>query len=351
MSDGTALHSEKIKVEDSIDAVNKLFYERGWTDGLPVIPPTEERVRWMLSGSKRNANDVVAVLPPKLGQATVEKIAINAVMAGCLPEYMPVIVTAVEAVADEKFRLLGVQATTHSCGVLIVVNGPVSKSLGMNSGGNAFGPGNRANAAIGRAMSLILLNIGGGIPGQIDKSTQGGSCKYTYCVPENEAANPWQPFHVEKGFRPEDSTVTVFAAEGPHNINDHDSTDGQGILKTIASTMSTAGNNNLVFFSGEPVLMLGPEHAAAIAGEGFTKEQVKDYIFKNARVPLKNISEGHINYRSKQPERYGEFINNEMLPLAKKEDIVIMVIGGAGRHSCFIPTFGINNMVIKQIKL
>jgi hypothetical protein len=256
----------------------------------------------------------------------------------------------VEAVADEKFKLLGVQATTHPCGVLIVVNGPISKKLEMNSGGNAFGPGNRANAAIGRALSLILLNIGGGTPGQIDKSTQGSPCKYTYCVSENEQANPWQPFYVEKGFHTEDSTVTVFAAEGPHNINDHDSTRGLDILKTIVATMATAGNNNLVFFTGEPVLMLGPEHAAAIAEAGFSKEQVKEYIFTNARIPLKNISEGHIQYRSKQPERYGEFISSQMIPVAKKEDIVIMVLGGAGRHSCFIPTFGLNNMVTKIIK-
>lgn len=351
MAEQIDLITHKIKIEDSIDAVNNLFYKNGWTDGLPVIPPTEERVRWMLSGTKRGAQEVIAVLPPKLGQATTEKIAINAVMAGCMPEYMPVIIAAVEAVADEKFKLLGVQATTHSCGVLMVVNGPITKKLEMNSGGNAFGPGNRANASIGRALSLILLNIGGGIPGQIDKSTQGNPCKYTYCVSENEQANPWQPFYIEKGFRPEDSTVTVFAAEGPHNINDHDSTTGLDILKTIAATMATAGNNNLVFFTGEPILVLGPEHAAAIAGAGFSKEQVREYIFENARLPLKKISEGHIQYRSKQPERYGEFINSEMIPVAKKEDIVIIVLGGAGRHSSFIPTFGLNNMVTKIIKL
>jgi hypothetical protein len=350
MNDNLELISKKIRTEDSVEAVNDLFYERGWTDGLPIIPPTEERVRQMLSGCGRNAQEEIAVLPPKMGSATIEKIAINAVMAGCMPEYMPVIITAVEAVADERFRLLGVQATTHPCGVLIVVNGPISKKLGLNSGGSAFGPGNKANASIGRAMSLILLNIGGGIPGQIDKSTQGGPCKYTYCVAENEPANPWQPFHVEKGFSPDVSIVTVFAAEGPHNINDHDSTTGRDILKTIAATMATAGNNNLIFFTGEPVLMLGPEHAAAIAGEGFSKEQVKEYIYENARVPLKNISEGHLRYRAKQPERYGEFIRSEMIPIAKKEDIVVMVLGGPGRHSCFIPTFGLNNMVTKIIK-
>jgi hypothetical protein len=350
MPDNIELVSAKIKAEDSFSAVNKLFYERGWTDGLPVVPPTPELVMQMLSGCTRNPREEIAKLPPKMGSATIEKIAINAVMAGCLHEYLPVLITAVEAVADDKFKLLGVQATTHPCGVLIVVNGPFTKKLGMNSGGNAFGPGNRANAAIGRALSLILLNIGGGIPGQIDKSTQGNPCKYTYCVAENEQANPWQPFHVEKGFKPEDSTVTVFAAEGPHNINDHDSTTGQGILKTIAATMATAGNNNFMFFSGEPVLMLSPEHAATIAGDGFSKEQIKEFMFKNARLPMKNLSEGYLQYRAKQPERYGDFTNSEMIPVAKKEDVVIMVLGGAGKQSSFIPTFGLNNMVIKIIK-
>jgi hypothetical protein len=350
MSDSVELVSAKIKTEDSVEAVNKLFYERGWTDGLPVIPPTAELVRRMISGCNRNPQEEIAKLPPKMGAATIEKIAINAVMAGCLPEYMPVLVAAVEAVADDKFKLLGVQATTHPCGVLVVVNGPISGKLRMNSGGNAFGPGNRPNAAIGRALSLILLNVGGGLPGQIDKSTQGSPCKYTYCVAENEQANPWQPFHVEKGFKFEDNIVTVFAAEAPHNINDHDSTSGEGILKTIAATMATAGNNNLVFFSGEPVLMLGPEHAAAIAGLGFTKEQVKEYIYENARIPLEKVSPGHIQYRAKQPERYGEFVSSKMLPIARPENIVVMVLGGAGRHSCFIPTFGLNNMVIKKIK-
>ncbi len=349
MAQDTGLSSEKIKVIDSIEEVYRTYCERGWGDGLPIIPPTEERVRWMLSGCARPPQETIALLPPGMGAATIEKIAVNAVMAGCLPEYLPVIIAAVEAVAEEKFNLLGVQATTHPCGVLTVINGPLGRILGINSSGNAFGPGVRANATIGRALSLILLNIGGGIPGEIDKSTQGNPCKYTFCVAENEAANPWQPFHVEKGYRPEDSTVTVFAAEGPHNVNDHDSTTGEGILKTIAATMATAGNNNLQFFSGEPLVMLGPEHAATIAGDGYSKEGVKDYLFEHARLPRERISPAHIEYRAKSPERYGDFIRSETIPAARREDIVIMVVGGAGKHSAFIPTFGLNNAVTKLI--
>jgi hypothetical protein len=344
------LISEKIKIENSLEAVNSMFYGRGWTDGLPIVPPTEERVKTMLSGCHREPQERVAVLPPKLAVATVEKIAINAVMAGCLPDYMPLIITAVESIAEEKFGLMSVLTTTHPCGVLIVVNGPISQKLRINSAGNAFGPGAMANAAIGRALSLILLNIGGGIPGQIDKSTQGNPCKYTFCVAENEAANPWQPFHVERGFQAKDSTVTVFAAEGPHNINDHDSTTGAGILKTATATMATAGNNNLIFFSGEPILILSPEHAATLARDGFSKEQVKDYIFQNARVPISAISEEHIQYRKKSPERYGQYVNSESIPLARRKDIIVMVIGGSGKHSCFIPTFGLNYSVTKLIQ-
>jgi hypothetical protein len=345
------LVSERIQIEDSMDAVNNLFYEHGWTDGLPIIPPTEEQVQRMLSAVDSDPQEVVAVLPPRLAEATVEKIAVNAVMAGCLPDYLAVIITAVDAVAEEKFGLPGVQATTHPCGPLIVVNGPIAKKLGLNSQGNAFGPGARANATIGRALSLILINIGGAIPIQIDRSTQGQPAKYTYCVAENEDENPWQPLHVEKGFSPEDSTVTVFAAEGPHNINDHDSTTGRGILMTAAATIATAGNNNLVFFSGEPILMLGPEHAATVARDGFSKEQIKDFLFEHARLPLKMLSEENILHRKKSPDRYGEFVASEMIPVARREDFMVMVLGGAGKHSCFVPTFGLSYSVTKKIDL
>lgn len=345
------LVSERMQVEDSIDTVNNLFYERGWTDGLPIIPPTEERVRWMLSAVDRDLQEVVAVLPPRSAAATVEKIAVNAVMAGCLPDYLPVVIAAVEAMTEEKFDLLAVQATTHPCGPLIVVNGPIAKKLGINSRGNAFGPGVRANATIGRALRLILLNIGGGIPMQIDKSTHGQPAKYTYCVAENEEENPWQPLHVERDFSPEDSTVTVFAAEGPHNINDHASITGRGILMTAAATMATAGNNNLTYLRGEPILVLGPEHAATVASDGFSKEQVKDFIFEHARLPLKMLSEENIQHRRNSPDRYGEFVDSEFVPVSRREDIVVMVLGGPGKHSCFVPTFGLSYSVTKRIKL
>ena len=347
MGDSNTLASGKFRVESSEEAVNSFFIERGWSDGLPIIPPTEERVTGMLAAvGYKNAQDVIAILPPRMGAATLEKIAINAVMAGCLPDYLPVIVSALKAMSDEKFSLRGVQSTTHPCSPLVVVNGPIAQRIGLNGKGNAFGPGVRANATIGRALRLILINVGGAVPGEIDKSTQGQPSQYTYCVAENEEENPWEPYHVEKGFKAEDSTVTVFAAENPHNINEHTSVTGKGLLMTIAATMATPGNNNAHFFTGEPILMLCPEHAATIAKDGFSKEQVKEFLFLNARFSLKNLSEENLQYRRKFPEKYGEFADGEPAPIARKEDFVVMVLGGHGKHSCFIPTFGNNSVTV-----
>jgi len=350
MSDSFRLVSETTHIENSEEAINSLFIERGWSDGLPIIPPTEQRVvrmLWPLAG--KDPQEVVAILPPRLGAATLEKIAINAVMAGCLPEYLPVIIAALKAMSEETFGLRGVQSTTHPCSPLIVVNGPIAQKIGLNGKGNAFGPGIRANATIGRALRLIQINVGGAIPGQIDRSTQGQPGKYTYCVAENEEDSPWQPFHVERGFKSEDSTVTVFAAEGPHNINEHNSITGKGLLMSIAATMATPGNNNALFFTGEPVLMLCPEHAATIAKDGFSKEDVREFLFRNARFSIKCLSEENLQYRRKSPEKYGEFVDSEFIPIAHKDDFVVIVLGGPGKQSCFIPTFG-NCSVTKLIE-
>ena len=341
MDDIARLVSKKVRVENCEDAINSTFIKLGWSDGLPIIPPTEERVRKMLSAiGNRDPQEVVAALPPRMGAATMEKIAINAIMAGCLPDYLPVITAALKAMSDERFGLRGVQSTTHPCSPLVVVNGPIAQRIGLNSKGNAFGPGIRANATIGRALRLILINVGGAIPGEIDKSTQGQPSKYTYCVAENEEENPWEPFHVERGFNAEDSTVTVFAAESPHNVNEHNSVTGKGLLMTIAATMATPGSNNALFFTGEPVLMLCPEHATAIAKDGFSKEQVKEFLFRNARFSIKHLSDENLQYRRKFPDKYGDFVDCELMPIARKDDFVVMVLGGPGKHSCFIPTFG-----------
>jgi hypothetical protein len=200
MADSPSLISNRIAVSDSLEEISELYYERGWTDGLPIVPPTEDRVARMLSGTIRNAQEVVGEVPPGQGEGTVEKIAINAVMVGCTPDAMPVILAALEAMLEEPFNLYGIQATTHPVAPLLIVNGPIRNKIGINSGYNVFGQGTRANATIGRAIRLILVNLGGGIPGKLDRSTQGQPSKYSFCIAENEEASPWAPLHVERGF-------------------------------------------------------------------------------------------------------------------------------------------------------
>ncbi|MBI2848915.1 MAG: hypothetical protein HYX88_02155 [Chloroflexi bacterium] len=332
--------------------VSTLFYERGWTDGLPIVPPTDEAVAEMLTYTDRDPQEVIALLPPKMGQATIEKIAINAVMAGCLSTYLPIIVTAVQAIIAEEFNLYGIQATTEMTAPLIIINGPIGEEIGVNAGSNTLGQGWRSNATIGRALRLILMNIGGGLPGPIDKATHGQPGKFTYCMAENARRSPWEPLHVERGFRPEDSTVTVVGADAPYNINDHGSTSAQDLLTTISNTMAVPGSNNALA-GGEPLVVLGPEHAAIIAGDGWAKKEVKKFIFEKARLPLERFSAA--NQRrlpTLRPDWVGKAKGPFLLPLADRaEDIMVLVAGGAGKHSLFIPTFGTTRAVTRAVAL
>jgi hypothetical protein len=314
------------------------YQARGWTDGLPIVPPTETRVGEFLKFTRRDPREIVGVLPPRQGEATVEKIAANAVMAGCKPEYMPVIVAAIEALADPLFNLDSVQATTHPVAPLIVVNGPIARQLEINGGYNCFGQGFRANVTIGRAVRLVLMNVGGGLPGSGDRATQGSPAKIAYCVAENEAESPWEPLHVEAGLPHDASVVTVFGCEGPHNIQDHFSNTGLGVLKTVAGAMGQAGSNNLLGW-GWPLLALGPEHAATIARDGYSKAQVKEFLFEHARFPLARLGR---EYQQQQIERHKAVdAPDTMLSIVRRpEDISVIVAGGAGKHSCWQPTFG-----------
>ena len=217
------------------------YFEQGWTDGLPVVPPTREAIDAVVAMLGGDPDLVECRVPPRLGNLTREVLAINLVMAGCKPEYAPVVRAALLALTMPAFNLNGVQATTHMAAPLLIVNGPEARRIGMNGGVNAFGSGNRANATIGRAIRLVLLNVGGGVPGDLDKSTLGHPGKYTYAVAENEADSPWAPYHVEKGFSPENSTVFVIAAEPPHSVTNHVADDPEGILDSICSAMSTDG--------------------------------------------------------------------------------------------------------------
>lgn len=344
------LVSDIFELEDDLERINREYYRRGWTDGLPIIPPTEERVLRMLEGTARDSGEVLGRIPPRWGEATVEKVATNAVMAGCLPAYMPVLLTAVEAMLEPTFNLYGIQATTHPVSPLLILNGPLVEELEVNSGYNAFGPGWRANASIGRAIRLILLNIGGGLPGNGDRSTQGSPAKYSYCLAENERRNPWTPLHVDRGFPPDVSTVTVWGGEGPHNVNDHVSKTAINILSTVADTAATMGMNNLYLNDTEMLIVLGPEHAATIAEDGWTKEDVQKFLFDQARVPLKRAKRGGMWGMQAWPKWLSTSDDDTAIPIVRRwEDILVVVAGGAGKHSSCVPTFGATRCVTRAV--
>jgi len=341
-----------LEAEDDFEQINKLYLERGWGDGLPIIPPTARRVEQMLAYCDRPWDEPVAKIAPRYGEATPLRLAANAVMAGCRPEYFPLVVLAIEAMCEEPFNLYGVQTTTHPCAPLMIVNGPVARELGINSGHNAFGPGTHSNATIGRAIRLALVNIGGATPGLGDMSTFGSPAKYTYCVAENEAASPWQPLHVERGFPAEASTVTVVGAECPHNVNDHESLNAQGILTTIAGTMAVTGSNDPCF-EAQPVVVFGPEHARTVAADGYTKADAKRFLQEHAQLPLGKFSKENIDrrFRVRFKEKYATAGLDALVPVVQRaEDIIIVVIGGAGKHSAFIPTYGSPRSVTRALK-
>jgi hypothetical protein len=336
---------------DDLTDVIELLFESGWTDGLPVIPPTPRNVQRMLSGTTRPLDEMIGRIPPKGGRATVEKIAVNAVMAGCKPAYLPVVIAAVEALLDGRCNTRGVQCSTHISTPLLIVNGPMAQELGLNSGHNVFGQGWRANATMGRAVKLVLVNLGGAIPGVTDKATFGHPGKFTYCIAENEAANPWEPLHVERGFAPTDSTVTVFGAEAPHNINNHWSATPHGLLRTIADTMATLGSNHL-YLGGESFVVLGPEHAELLARAGWAKRDVRAYLFEQARKPLRQVKIGGMYGPESQRNLWPRWIDHEneaeRIPIARRaEDIAILVAGGAGRHSVYLPGWGARSVTRK----
>src|SRR5688572_17652412 len=268
----SAPHADPASAPEGADLI-ELYYERGYSDGFPLVPPTPAKIAAMVDALGGDAARLVARVPPRWGSLTREVLAINMVMAGCRAEYAPVVEAAMLALCDPRFNLNGVQATTHMASPLLVVNGPVRKAIGMNAGCNVFGSGNRANATIGRALRLVLLNVGGGWPGRLDKSTLGHPGKYTYCIAENEEASPFAPYHVEKGYQTRDSTVFVLAAEPPHSITNHYANDAQGILDSVCSAMSTIADNNAVS-AGHWDVVDGQGHEADIAQYGFNHTDI-----------------------------------------------------------------------------
>jgi len=318
----------------------EVWFEKGVTDGLPVVPPTRERVERMLEGTSRDPGELLGEMPPNYGRLTVQKAAVNAVMAGCLPAYLPVVLAAAECACDPAFNLHGVATSTHFSAPLIVVHGPIRARIGINSSFGVFGPGFRANATIGRALRLLMINIGGAKPGDISMSTFGHPGRYTYCIGEHEEASPWPPYHVSRGLPEGSSAVTLFAGEAPHGISDHASRTAKSLAGSLGWSMAGLWNSKHFPLYSHTMLLVGPEHARTFADEGWTRQDLAQYLYEAIRVP----------YRSLLPsEEHGEgtnlrFSREAMAPEAlvpkfpSTEELHILVAGGtAGRFSMAIP--------------
>lgn len=343
-----SLRASTFEVTGGPAELQDFFEAKGWTDGLPVVPPTPELVRAMVAGSGLPADTEVAPVAPSGVVATVEKIAINAVMAGCKPQYMPVLLAVVRAMAHKAFNLAGIQATTHPVAPLVFVHGPVRQAIGINSGSNVFGQGTRANATIGRAVRLILVNLGDGVPGRTDMSTQGSPAKFSYCAGENEEASPWEPFHVERGMRPDQSAVLVHGGEAPHNLQDHASATPKELLMTFASTMAVLGNNN-AGMGGEMLLVLGPEHARILASHGMSKDDIRAELHGRMRLRFATMGVALRNfYRNRRPEIDVGPEVEEIPFLEDASKLLIVVAGGPGLHSCVVPSFGRSTLSVLE---
>ncbi len=324
-----ALTSERIEFDDW-SAVVDSFMERGWTDGLPIVPPTPDLVAASLAASGRRAADILGTEPTKGRVITAEKAAANAVMAGCKPEHFRVVAAAVEAMCEPEFNLHAVSASTQGSAVLAVVNGPIAAELGVNSGVSAFGPGHRANAAIGRALRLVIINATGSQSGEIDKATLGHPGKYTWCVAEAESVSPWGPLHADRGLSAEDDAVTVFPALSPIQVDNHAFQKPEEILVSFRDALFAGGAG---WNQGEVVVVLCPEHVGNLERAGWSKEQVKEFLYETASRPLSE-------WRAA-----GRFIGDsvgapdKILHAARSADgITVMVAGGlAGAFSCVVP--------------
>ena len=341
------LAARRVRVPVDQDAF-EFFAEQGLTDGLPVVPPTEERVVRMLEGTARAPAEVVAQVPPNLAAATVEKIAINAVMAGCRPEYLPVVIAAVEAVCTDEFNLHGVLATTYFVGPLVVVNGPVRHAIGLNCGRNVFGQGFRANGTIGRALQLVVRNVGGGRPGDVDMATFGQPGKFTACIGENEEESCWDPLHVERGFDRDQSTVTVFAGEAPRAIRDQLSRTARSLATSIGLSLEAVAHVKLHGMD-QVLLVVSPEHVRTFERDGYTKADLRARIQEATARPLREVLPNDECEKGTSPKVLPkEWLGPDGRPTAdalsrpfpkfkRPEDILIAVAGGtAGKFSAVV---------------
>ena len=334
--DNAPIRARKINISDD---EFEFMFEQGFTDGLPVIPPTSERVLHMLSGSARDPQEVIATVAPNMGIATLEKVAINAVMAGCKPEYLPVVVAALEAACTDEFNIHGVMATTMGASPVIVVNGPIAKKIGMNSDLSALGQGNRANATIGRALRLIIRNIGGAVPGRTERPTLGNPMKFTMCFAEREERSPWAPMHVDRGFEANDSVVTIFGmTSGPTLIVDQTSTNPSQLARSMAMCLSHV-HHPKSYSASDTLLVVCPEHLDTLTrGKAFSKEDLRKEIFDFAPRTIKDLVQDENSGVGISPEKLAampESVQNKLLnKFPSPSDIHIVVAGSdAGKFS------------------
>ena len=327
----STLHSRHVELASAEDEFESMFI-RGWTDGLPVIPPTPERVLRMLTGTTRNPQDVVAIAPPNLVQLTVEKIAINAVMAGALPEYLPWIITALEAVCNDEFNMHGVLATTMPVGPVIICNGPGTQAIGMNSGVNVFGQGNRANLTIGRAVQLTIRNVGGGKPGEVDRATHGNPGKLSFCFAEDEAGSPFGTLAQERGIAPQQNAVTVFAGEGPRCVVDQAARTPEQLTNSFAACLRATHHPKSVL-SFDAILVVSPDHSRVYAEAGWGRERLLSELHARLQIPGAELVRGALDMAEGLPPKFADRI----VPKFKAGGILLAHAGGgAGLFSSVI---------------
>ena len=330
-----SLHSRRVITATEEDDIEACF-DRDWSDGLPLVPPTEIRVVRMLTGTFRNPDEIIGAVPPDYGECTIEKIAINAVMAGCKPEYLPVVITAVEAALQDEFCMHGLLATTYFSGPLVLVNGPISRAIGMNSRGNALGQGNRANATIGRALQLVIRNVGGGKPGGVDRSVFGNPGKYSYCFAEDETNSCWESFAVEKGFTSDQSTVTLFAADGMQGIVDQKSREPESLARSFAAGLRVVSHPKMVM-AADAFLVISPEHERVFRNAHWSKQQLKDKLDELLMIPGEQLIAGAQGIAEGIPEKFKE----ATLPKFREGGLNIVRAGGsAGLFSAIIAGWG-----------
>ena len=325
----TARHVRLGEFEDDIEAC----FARGWSDGLPVVPPTAVRVYRMLQGTTRRPDEIIGVMPPNLAQVNVEKVAVNAVMAGCKPEYMPVVLAAVEAACEDPFNMHGILATTYHVGPVVVVNGPVTERINMNSGINALGQGNRANATIGRALQLVVRNVGGGIPGEIDRAAQGNPGKYTFCFAEREHDTEWEPLAAQLGVESGKSAVTLFCGSGVYPIMDQISRTPESLARSFAMTLRTVCHAKYAIVA-DAMLAVSPEHTRVFEQAGWSKQRLLQELEQLLLMPTAPLARGVDGNDEGMPDFV---LGAPALPKFRPGGLLIVRVGGsAGMFSSVI---------------